>query len=97
MIVNRWGFFATLAFVFLFRFVPDIELGTGIVLQSNDESSIVQTINQLGGLKFLFTMVISLIVLVSSLFVVLSKRYPADAQKWAFGSLGTVIGYWLAK
>ena len=38
---------------------------------------------------------ISLIVLIAGLFVILSKRYEADQEKWAFGSLGTVLGFWL--
>ncbi|VIO69748.1 hypothetical protein CI1B_29810 [Bradyrhizobium ivorense] len=39
--------------------------------------------------------VISITVLVVSLIIILSKRYNADQEKWAFGSLGTIIGVWL--
>ncbi|MDA9437012.1 hypothetical protein XH88_35560 [Bradyrhizobium sp. CCBAU 51627] len=39
--------------------------------------------------------VISIIVLIVSLIIILSKRYNADQEKWAFGSLGTIIGVWL--
>ena len=38
---------------------------------------------------------ISLIVLAAALFVILSKKYESDTQKWAFGIVGTVVGYWL--
>jgi hypothetical protein len=38
---------------------------------------------------------ISIIVLIVSLVIILSKRYNADQEKWAFGSLGTIIGVWL--
>ena len=38
---------------------------------------------------------ISIVVLIASLFVILSKRYTSDVQKWAFGSFGTVLGFWL--
>lgn len=38
---------------------------------------------------------ISLIVLTSSLFVVLSGRYDDATRKWAFGSVGLVVGFWL--
>lgn len=31
----------------------------------------------------------------AALFVVLSKQYDQDSLKWAFGALGTIIGYWL--
>jgi len=39
--------------------------------------------------------IISLIVLTSALIVILSKKYPDDVQKWAFGVVGTIVGYWL--
>lgn len=38
---------------------------------------------------------ISLIVLISALFVILSSNYAEGEQKWAFGVIGTIIGYWL--
>ena len=38
---------------------------------------------------------ISLIALGASLYVILSKKYDADTSKWAFGTAGTVIGFWL--
>jgi hypothetical protein len=39
--------------------------------------------------------IVSLIVLICSLYIILSKKYEVDAQKWAFGAIGTVLGYWL--
>jgi hypothetical protein len=39
--------------------------------------------------------IVSLIVLICSLYIILSKKYEADTQKWAFGAIGTVVGYWL--
>ncbi|MFQ1881657.1 hypothetical protein ACK367_08910 [Aeromonas veronii] len=42
--------------------------------------------------------VISLLVLLSALFVILSNNNFADAeQKWAFGVVGTILGYWFKK
>lgn len=42
--------------------------------------------------------VISLIFLLSALFVILSNNTYGDAQqKWAFGVIGTIIGYWFKK
>jgi len=38
---------------------------------------------------------ISLIVLAASLFVILSGGYKTEGERWAFGSLGTIIGFWL--
>jgi hypothetical protein len=39
---------------------------------------------------------ISIVVLGAGLYVVLSQKYSSDAQKWAFGIIGVVVGYWLA-
>jgi len=39
--------------------------------------------------------VISVIVLLSSLYIILSNKYPADTLKWAFGIVGLIVGYWL--
>jgi hypothetical protein len=42
--------------------------------------------------------IISIIVLLSALFVILSNNTYGDAQqKWAFGVVGTIIGYWFKK
>jgi uncharacterized membrane protein (DUF106 family) len=38
---------------------------------------------------------ITLIVLVAALYVVLSRKYATDTEKWAFGTIGLLIGYWL--
>ncbi len=38
---------------------------------------------------------VTLAVLASALYIVLSRHYEADQQKWAFGVIGTVLGYWL--
>jgi Mg2+/citrate symporter len=40
---------------------------------------------------------ISLIVLAAALFVILSGRYGDAEAKWAFGVVGTILGYWLKK
>jgi hypothetical protein len=44
--------------------------------------------------KFYVKVVFSGMVLVASLIVVF-KGGNADAAKWAFGSVGTILGYWL--
>ncbi|TBW03654.1 hypothetical protein E0E52_14555 [Azotobacter chroococcum] len=38
---------------------------------------------------------VSILVLCSSLFVILSKQYDGESQKWAFGVIGTILGFWL--
>jgi hypothetical protein len=37
---------------------------------------------------------VSVLVLCSALFVILSGRYDDSSQKWAFGSVGTIVGFW---
>ena len=36
-------------------------------------------------------------VLAAALFVILSGRYGDAEAKWAFGVVGTILGYWLKK
>jgi len=38
---------------------------------------------------------ISLIVLGSALYVILSQNFPDESSKWAYGMVGIIIGYWL--
>jgi hypothetical protein len=38
---------------------------------------------------------VSIIVLIAGLWVILSKRYVATDRHWAYGAVGTIIGYWL--
>jgi len=46
-------------------------------------------------LKQLVSPILSVLIALGSLFVILSKHYDAETQKWAFGSLGTILGFWL--
>jgi len=39
---------------------------------------------------------ISIVVLGAGLYVILSKKYSDEVQRWAFGAIGLVVGYWLA-
>ena len=40
---------------------------------------------------------ISVIVLIASLWVIQSKKYTPTDRHWAYGALGTIVGYWLHK
>jgi hypothetical protein len=46
-------------------------------------------------LRDLVQLTISALLLAASLFVVLSKRYRPEERHWAYGTLGTLIGFWL--
>jgi hypothetical protein len=69
---------------------------TTLVAEANNAHSDVEKFNPLS--DFIMNIMkpfFSVVVLISSLFIILSKRYQDDTQKWAFGSLGTVLGFWL--
>jgi hypothetical protein len=38
---------------------------------------------------------VSLIILACALFVILSSRFKTTEKHWAFGVIGTILGYWL--
>lgn len=46
-------------------------------------------------IKVLCQIGISSVVLVAALYIILSGAYPEDYNKWAFGIVGVVVGYWL--
>ena len=39
--------------------------------------------------------VVTTILMVASLWIILSNRYDEDVQKWAFGAMGSILGFWL--
>lgn len=41
--------------------------------------------------------IVSVIVLASGLFVILSNTYEESTEKWAYGVVGTVMGYWFSQ
>jgi hypothetical protein len=42
----------------------------------------------------LWLFALSLIILLAALLVILSNRYDDATEKWAFGAIGTIIGFW---
>jgi hypothetical protein len=40
--------------------------------------------------------IITLLFLIVSFWIILSNRYDDDVQKWAFGAMGSILGFWLA-
>jgi hypothetical protein len=39
--------------------------------------------------------VISLVFLGASIFIILSHSFDASDKHWAYGSAGTILGFWL--
>lgn len=44
-----------------------------------------------------FRGLLSLLILLSALYVVLARSYGPESQKWAFGAVGTIMGYWFGQ
>ena len=64
-------------------------LGLGSILDlelTMDRAFNVKDIMQVG---------LSMIFLIAALFVILTKRYAPQDKHWAYGTIGTVVGYWL--
>ena len=43
--------------------------------------------------RSLVSALVTLSVFVACLYIILSQNYDSDTQKWAFGTLGTILGY----
>jgi hypothetical protein len=41
--------------------------------------------------------IVSLVILGGALFIILSERYDPKDKHWAYGSVGTILGFWLKK
>ena len=44
----------------------------------------------------LMAIVVSVAVLGASLYVILTKKFSPESDKWAYGAVGTITGFWLA-
>lgn len=62
-------------------------MGNGAESHSHEIMSII--------ISLVMPIIISLAILGCALYVVLSKNYAGESEKWAFGAIGTVVGYWL--
>jgi len=40
---------------------------------------------------------VSVLCLLTALYIILSQRYDAKEQHWAYGVVGTILGFWLRK
>src|SRR5437660_3112427 len=45
----------------------------------------------------IIAIIVSLAVLATSLYIILSGRYDEGTQKWAFGTTGSIVGFWAKK
>ena len=48
-----------------------------------------------GNARLVVAIVVTGVVLAAGLYVILSGKYDDAEKKWAFGAVGTILGYWL--
>ena len=48
-----------------------------------------------GGLRSLMPILVSAVLLIAALWVILAQKYTPTDRHWAYGAVGTVVGYWL--
>jgi hypothetical protein len=77
--------FAAVVALILCIVVPGISTTTATGASANGSSNI----------RLWVSIGVSFIILCAGLFIILSKRYAADDKNWAFGAIGTVVGFWL--
>jgi uncharacterized membrane protein len=53
-----------------------------------------RTISYLGP-HVVMQILVSIVLLVATLFVILSKKYDAKDKHWAYTTIGLIIGFWL--
>lgn len=53
--------------------------------------------HSLSQLEPLMAALVSLALLATSLYIILSHTYDESAQKWAFGAAGSILGFWLSR
>ncbi len=66
-----------------------------MVATSNSNQEDFTRLNSSNRIKLYVKIAISAIMLAVSLYVMLSQKFPNDYNKWAFGMIGLVVGYWL--
>lgn len=62
---------------------------------SNSNQEDFTELNRANHIKLCVKIAVSAIVLAAALYVILSQKFPDDYNKWAFGMIGLVVGYWL--
>ena len=45
--------------------------------------------------KIMMQVLVSLVFLCAAVFIILSHEYNANDKHWAYGSAGTILGFWL--
>ena len=70
-------------------------IGILILLRSSGSGARARTTRAGSRTGAVSQVAISAAVFAAGLWVILSGHYTIDAQRWASGAIGTVMGYWL--
>ncbi len=60
------------------------------ILKMEDLERVVQIARQF------MAPVLSLVVAAVALAIILSRKYSAESEKWAYGTMGTILGFWFS-
>jgi hypothetical protein len=66
-----------------------------LLIQLTRIESLADLLEQPKAMKFLGGAVVTIPVLICSLYVIVSRRYKDEDKKWAYGAIGTLLGFWL--
>jgi len=70
-------------------------VGALILLRSGGRPRQAAAARDEGPARLVMQIAISTVILGAGLWVILSGHYASDAERWASGAIGTVMGYWL--
>jgi hypothetical protein len=48
-----------------------------------------------GKRKIIMGVIVSAVILIAALYIILSQQFDDTNQKWAFSTVGAILGYWL--
>jgi hypothetical protein len=69
--------------------------GVGVLILLRSRPSRPAAARGEGPARLVMQIAVSTVILAAGLWVILSGHYAADAERWAAGAIGTVMGYWL--
>lgn len=84
-----WGMVVLITFLVIGMLTLKFRLGGGL-------SDVTATLSVID-LDPILRAILSVAVLGASLWVILSGGYQDATEKWAFGAIGTVLGYWFKR
>lgn len=80
------------------EYIPWVVMASGLILlffySVFHRSYLQSALNSSLTVDLVMRVILSLVVVGAALTVVLSSKYEVGTERWAFGVIGTVLGYW---